>query len=103
MKSVHSVTSATVDLSAVTERHYQDDKDLVVDLVDDSKVTRTNSPFSGTTCQLLRSCWPGIVGQELNCSLHAAARCRVKFPQLPDRGWRNLYPVGHTSPRSALT
>ena len=103
MKSVDSVTSATVDLSAVSERNYQDHKDLVVDLVDDPEVTSTNSPFSGTTNQLLRTGRPRVGGQELNCSLHAPSRRRIKLAQLPDRGRRNLYPVGHTSPRSALT
>jgi hypothetical protein len=99
----HGRSRAAVDLSAVTDRDDQDDEDLVADLVDDAVIARTDAPFALASGELHRAGRPGLVGEQLDRGLHAAACWEVELAQLPHGCRCDLDAVGHARPRSTLT
>lgn len=56
-------------LSAMTRPKDEDDQLVVVDLIDNSVVTRSHSPFASTSDQLNRLRRSRVLCQEIDCGL----------------------------------
>ena len=87
----------------MSNRHDEDQENVVVDLVDDSVVASAHPQRPITTDQPGCPAGSRLLGQQLDGALHSSSRGGVELSQLPHRGGSELDPVRHVRPRSALT
>ena len=92
-----------MDLPSVTFCDHEHEEDAVVDLIDNPVVTGPHSPLAVATDEFLGAAGPRLFGKEFDRGLNSSQCRAVQLPQLPNRGRRDLDPVRHARPRSALT
>lgn len=97
-----SLTSA-VDLSSVTDRDHGNDKEPIIDCVDESIVADPNSP-PGTAVQLARGWGARVLCEESDGAPESIASLRFNLAKLTYSGRSELDSVvAHVQPRSCFT
>ena len=91
-----------VDATAMTERDDSDNKDILVDSVDDQVVPDAN-PEAGPPSEGFRAWRPWILTEERDCTTNAVAILMVNLLQRANCGRTQFDLVNHVQPRSAFT
>lgn len=87
----------------MTDGDHDNDKQSVLDRVDDAVVANPNSP-PGSSAKLTRGWGPRILSQQSDCASQAIASLRFDLAQLTRSGRSELDPVAaHAQPRSCFT
>lgn len=82
--------------------HDDDQKDVVLNRVDDAVVTDANAEAGSSPERTCRR-WTGILSEERDGTLDAPAYWWIKLLQRANRGRAQLDAKAHVQPRSAFT
>jgi len=86
----------------MTERDHCDNKDVVIDRVDDAVIPDANSE-SGAPLKCFGTWWPWILTEECDRAANAVTILMVNLLQRTNCGRTQFDLVGHVQPRSAFT
>lgn len=99
---IRLLPSATVDVATVADRDHGNDKNVVVDGVDDAVVPYPHSE-PGTPLKRLCPWRPRILPKKRNRPTNAVTILMIDTPQSTNCGRAQLDLVAHVQPKSAFT
>ena len=79
-------STRTVDLATVPDGNDEDHQHAIVDVVDDSKVTRSHAPLTFASDESAGRWWSWILREQRDDAVDAVARTHVEFAKLPSSG-----------------
>lgn len=101
-KRTHMLRSATVDVATVADRYHGNDKNVVIDGVDDAVVPYPHSQ-TGTSLKRPGPWWPRILPEQRNRPSNAVAILMIDLPQSTNCGRAQFDLVTQVQPKSAFT